>query len=144
MNSWIKFLISKKWNILTFIITLVVGVLLYIYDKKKDSKAVRITNLCQMVSINFINIMKCFKLSFSNCCCCCIRKNNNKNLQIKKNAKKLIDSMKQEIDILIQLKNIKDGESKMLLSSLQDNNEKRNILYKKEVEIEVKKKEEKK
>jgi len=119
MNSWIKFLISKKWNILTFIITLVVGVLLYIYDKKKDSKAVRITNLCQMVSINFINIMKCFKLSFSNCCCCCIRKNNNKNLQIKKNAKKLIDSMKQEIDILIQLKNNKDEESKIILSSLK-------------------------
>ena len=115
MNSWIKFLISKKWNILTFIITLVVGVLLYIYDKKKDSKAARITNLCQMVSKNFINIMKCFKLSFSNCCCCCKRKNNNKTL-----------------------------ESKIILLSLQDKNEERNNLYKKQVEIEVKKIEEKK
>ena len=38
--------------------------------------------------------------------------------------------MNQEIDILIQLKNIKDEESKMLLSSLQDKNEKRNNLLK--------------
>ena len=148
MHSWIEFLIAKKWNVLTLIITLVVGVLLYIYDKKNNSKAARILNLCQMILINIINLMKCCEFSFSCSCCssCCKRKKSKdaEKMKIKKDAKTLLNSMTKEINLLQNLKSSKDDELRELFASIQDKNEERQNFYKKVVIIEIKKNKDKK
>ena len=145
MNSWIEFLIAKKWNILTIIITFIVGVLLYIYDKKKNSKVARIINLCQIIIINIINIIKCFKISFLSLCCCCCKKNpkDAKKIKIKKGANKLINTITDEVDVMKQLKSNEDEEWKGLLTIILDKNDERQNLCKREEKIEIEKKEEK-
>ena len=113
--------------------------------KKKNSKAVRIINLCQMVFINIINIMKCFKISFFSCCCCCCKKNlkDAEKIKIRKEANTLINTITDEVDVMTKLKYNEDEELKGLLSIIQDKNDERQNLYKKEEKIEIKKKKKK-
>ena len=88
--------------------------------------------------------MKYFKISFLSCCCCCCKKNprDAEKIKIKKEANKLLNTITDEIDVMTKLKYSEDEELKGLLLNIQDKNDKRQNLYKKEEKIEIKIKEE--